>query len=116
MMNKPISKKLLCHSATHYSYVGDGDYNERLFDNPTVLKYVRLDFAERVLKHMEGEELEATHVLFYDMVHSIPHNVHFKENDKVVISPHNEIQELIVMEVKSFYNMNKLHHLEVLLK
>lgn len=105
-MAKPIQKRLLIHEAEYRKKIPDLGWGEE-FDKPKVLRLVRFEPKTKLVKTSTGDSVESTTTLFVDEVFST--KVSWEMDSKVIW----EDKEYLVRGIDSYYDANRLHHLEV---
>lgn len=107
-MLRPIPKRLLSDSVTYKQFVSDGRYG-KTYGEPITLFYVRVEETTSKEQSQYVDDVNHSHVLFYDVVNSESAKPFEFKKDSIVIF---NGQELTVKKVMPIYGFN-LHHYEI---
>ena len=106
---RPIPKKLLIHTVTLHRKISSDMWGKTQLDEGTVLAYVRMEPSSKVVRDMNGAEIQLAATLFYDCKNSRPQGFMFHEDDIVLFNG----QKHKVTSVEPLYDEKFLHHYEM---
>lgn len=112
MLIKPISRKLLIHSAILNALTGKDEFRKETFGVDQNLTFVRVEPAKSRKLSSSGQYVDvSTDKVFYDLTNSRPKNTVFNKGDKFTFNN----KSLIVNEVITYYALDGTtpHHYEI---
>lgn len=109
-MAKPMTKKLLCHTATLYrGAVRDSWGKTTVSGAATDLAHVRLEPSEGLTITRDNRQITLRLTMFFDCVNSTPQGLTFRLGDVVQW----EGENYTVESVSRRWDESKLHHWEL---
>lgn len=106
---RPISKRLLIHTATLYQRVNVDKWGKGELNGGQELSNIRIEPSKQIIRDKNNAEVQLAATLFYDCRNSRHSDVSF-EVDQVVDFNGQKYQ---IKTVETLYDNLKLHHYEI---
>lgn len=104
----PIPKRLLIHSCTLKTPLGEDDYGKVTYSEPVLLERVRIEPSSAVITDKQNRQRQLSALILYDCRNS-KGLTEFKTEDVIEF----EGVFYTVGRIDSLYDGKKLHHYEV---
>lgn len=108
---RPIPKCFLKQKVTYHKQVQGNDfYDENTIDDGIVIRRVRVEQSNMIIRDKNNVEIKLSAIMFYDCISSYPRNIHFIVDDVIIFK---ETEKYKIVNVEPLYDEKQLHHYEL---